>query len=375
MRQAFARLHPLIGISAACGALGTSRSTVYRARHPASPSSPRPRPRRALSDEERTQVLSVLNSDRFADKAPAQIYAQLLDDKTFLCSIRTMYRILAAAKLVRERRRQLRHPTYTKPRLVARRPNDVWTWDITKVAGPSKGTYYSLYVILDLYSRYVVGWTVTRSESATLAQHMIEGAYDRHQIQPGQLICHADRGSPMMAKSTAQLYADLGIIKSHSRPRVSNDNAFSEAAFKTFLCRPDMPERFGSLEDARAYYEELFDWYNERHFHSGLALLTPASVHQGTCHQIVEQRQAILDVAYAAHPERFADRPIQRSTVSEVWINRPTEATLASPSASSGPQPEESATSGEDRTARAENSNLPAPSFRAEPQQVFSTAH
>jgi putative transposase len=369
VRQAVEQLHPLIGISAACAALGTSRSMVYRARQLPPPSAPRPPPRRALSEQERTQVLAVLNSDPFADKAPAQIYAQLLDDKTFLCSIRTMYRILAAAKLVRERRRQLRHPTYTKPRLVARRPNDVWTWDITKVAGPSKGTYYSLYVILDLFSRCVVGWTVTLSESATLAQRMIEEAYDRHQIQPGQLTCHADRGSPMMAKSTAQLYADLGILKSHSRPRVSNDNAFSEAAFKTFLYRPDMPERFGSLEDARAYYEQLFDWYNERHYHSGLALLTPASVHRGACHQIIERRQAILDDAYAAHPERFADRPIQRSTVSEVWINRPTEATLVSPSSSSGPQPEASVASGEDRTARAESATLPIPPIRAEPHR------
>ena len=253
MSAALAILVPLVGIVAACAALGISRATFYRAKKPASPTKKRPRPARALPDPERAGVLAELNSLRFADKAPAQVYATLLDEEKYLCSIRTMYRILASAGQVQERRKQRRHPTHTKPQLVARAPNQVWVWDITKVPGPERGVYYCLYVVLDIFSRAVVGWTIAPTESAALWREVVEDACKRHHIAPGQLTIHADRGSPMTAKSTALLYADLGITASHSRPRVSNDNAFAETAFKTFKYRPEMPERFGSLADARAF--------------------------------------------------------------------------------------------------------------------------
>jgi putative transposase len=326
---AVALLVPLVGIVAACAALGISRATFYRAKQPAQPATPRPRPARALSDEERANVLAVLNSVRFSDKAPAQVYATLLDENMFLCSIRTMYRILAAAGHVQERRNQRRHPTHTKPQLVARAPNQVWVWDITKVPGPERGVYYCLYVVLDLFSRAVVGWTIAATESAELWRAVVEDACNRHDIAPGQLTIHADRGAPMTAKSTALLYADLGITASHSRPRVSNDNAFAETAFKTFKYRPEMPERFGSLEDARGFFAKLLTWYNEQHFHSGIALLTPADVHAGTASAIVAARQRVLDAAYHAHPERFPNgTPTHHEPPAEVWINQPTANTV-----------------------------------------------
>jgi putative transposase len=323
-------LIPLVGIVAACAALGVSRASFYRDQAPRRPPpSPRPRPVRALPDDERAAVLAVLDSERFADKAPAQVYAALLDDDVHLCSIRTMYRVLAANDQVRERRDQRRHPAYVKPQLVATAPNQVWSWDITKVPGPTRGLYYSLYVVLDIYSRYVVGWTLARTESASVGQTLIEDACRRHGVVPGQLTCHADRGSPMTAKSTALLLADLGIAQSHSRPHVSDDNPYSEAAFRTFLYRPEMPERFGSLEGARAFFVELFTWYNERHYHTGIALLPPADVHHGRASAIIAARQRTLDAAYQRHPERFVrGAPVHPHVPPAAWINPPITASI-----------------------------------------------
>lgn len=327
MTSALSILVPLVGIVAACAALGVCRASYYRAKRPPAPPTPRPRPARALSDAERAEILAVLDSDRFADKAPAQVYAELLDEDRYLASIRTMYRVLAGAGQVRERRDQRRHPAYVKPHLVARAPNQVWSWDITKVPGPVRGAYYCLYVVLDIFSRAVVGWTVTPSESAAVAQRLIADACQRHGVQPGQLTIHADRGSPMIAKSTALLYADLGIAQSHSRPHVSDDNPYSESAFRTFHYHPTTPDRFGSLQDARAFFGALFDWYNDRHYHSGIALLTPGDVHRGTATAIVAARQVALDAAYRDHPERFVrGAPTHPLPAAAVWINPPATA-------------------------------------------------
>jgi putative transposase len=320
---ALTHLVPLVGVMAACAALGVNRASYYRGQLPPRPKSPRPRPVRALSDEETQEVLTVLDSDLFMEKAPRQVYAALLDEKRHLCSVRTMYRVLAKQGQVRERRDQRRHPTYVKPELVARAPNQVWSWDITKVPGPIRGINFSLYVLLDIFSRYVVGWTLARSESKRIARSFLAEAFDRHNIAPGQLICHSDRGVPMTAKSTALLYSDLGILASFSRPRVSDDNPYSEAAFKTLKYRPEIPERFGSLEDARTTFASLFDWYNERHYHTGIALLTPADVHRGRGTTIIAARQLVLDAAYQRHPERFAKPPTHPQPPEVSWINPP----------------------------------------------------
>jgi len=323
---ALEHLVPLVGVVVACAALAVNRASYYRWKRPGIGRKPRPTPKRKLDDAERRLVLEVLDSERFMDKAPRQVYAELLDENTYLCSVRTMYRVLAEHGQVRERRAQRRHPTYVKPELVARKPNQVWSWDITKVPGPRPGVYYSVYVILDIFSRYIVGWTVANMESAAIAKAMLADAFARHDIRPGQLICHSDRGTPMIAKPTALLYADLGITASFSRPRVSDDNPYSEAAFKTFKYRPEMPERFGSLEDARAHFAALFDWYNDRHYHSGIALLTPADVHHERAPRIVAARQRVLDAAFAEHPERFARPPIHPTPPEASWINPPTTA-------------------------------------------------
>ena len=323
-------LAPLVGVVAACAALLLPRATFYRRQRPATARPPRPRPPRALPPEARAEVLATLNCDRFAEKAPRQVFATLLDEGRHLCSVRTMYRVLDAAGEIRERRDQLRHPAYAKPELLATAPNQVWSWDITKLKGPVKWTYYHLYVILDIFSRYVVGWMVATRESADLAQELIVEACARQAIQPGQLTIHADRGSAMKAKSTAMLYGDLGISKSHSRPHVSNDNPFSEAQFKTLKYRPELPDRFGSLPDARGLVAPLLHWYNEEHYHSGIALLTPADLHYGRASAIIAARQRTLDAAYAAHPERFVHgAPTHQQPPTEVWINRPDQITGA----------------------------------------------
>lgn len=319
-------LVPLVGIVAACAALALPRATFYRRRASAAarPYRARPRPSRALSDAERARVLEVLDSERFADKAPKEAYATLLDEGTYLCSARTMYRLLAAQGQVRERRDQLRHPAYVKPELCATAPNQVWSWDITKLLGPRKWTYYYLYVVLDVFSRYVVGWMVAARESNALAQDLIRQAVEKQRIEPGQLTLHADRGSPMVAKSTALLLADLGVCKTHSRPHVSNDNPFSESHFKTLKYRPAMPERFGSIEYARTVVADLMHWYVHEHRHEGIAMLTPAQVHAGEAPEVVATRQRVLDLAHAAHPERFVrGRPTHPMLPVEVWINEP----------------------------------------------------
>lgn len=317
-------LIPLVGVVAACFALGASRASYYRAQRPTPVRKPRPKPARALSDIERARVLSTLDSDEFMDKAPAQVFAKLLEDGEYLCSTRTMYRVLAANDQVRERRAQRQHPVYTKPQLVATKPNQVWTWDTTKLPGPTKGTYFTLYVIIDLFSRYIVGWQVAARESAAVAQHLIDACCQKQGVSRGQLTIHADRGSPMTAKSTALLYVDLGIAKSHSRPYTSNDNPYSESNFRTLKYRPEMPDRLGSLEHARQVMRALVDWYNDDHYHVGLALLHPVDVHYGRAADIVAARQRVLDEVYARHPERFVlGRPIQKSPPAAAWINPP----------------------------------------------------
>jgi putative transposase len=326
--SALTHLIPLVGIVAACAALCVCRASYYRAQKPRPEPRPRPQPSRALSVEENAAVLELLDSEQFGDKPPRQVYAELLDDGRYLCSVRTMYRILSRANQVRERRLQARHPKYAKPILLAEAPNQVWSWDITKVPGPVRGIYFSLYVAIDIYSRYVVGWAIARSESGATARSFLREAYEREKVQPDQLVSHSDRGAPMRAKPTLMLYAELGIVPSYSRPRVSNDNPYSEAVFKTLHYRPEMPERFGSLEDARAFFVELFRWYNESHYHTGIALLTPSDVHHGRAGEIVAARQEVLDAAYQQRPERFGHPPLHPSLPTTAWINPPTTAVV-----------------------------------------------
>lgn len=279
---------------------------------------------RAYSATERQFVLSVLHEEPFVDKAPAQVYASLLDKGTFLCSVRTMYRILHEHGEVKERRNVMRHPQYKKPELLATAPNQVWSWDITKLKGPVKWSYYYLYVILDIFSRQAVGWMVAHRETADLAKLLIDETCARQGINQNQLLIHSDRGSPMTSKAVALLMSDLGITKSLSRPHVSNDNPFSESQFKTLKYRPEFPERFGCIEDARALMQRLFEWYNNEHYHSGLALMTPATVHYGRAEECNRQRQLVLSKAYEAHPERFVSgHPTVLQLPNEVWINQP----------------------------------------------------
>lgn len=320
----------MIGIFAACAALSVPRATVYRhlaaAKAPAKIETPRASPR-ALAVAERNHVLDVLSQPHHADLAVAQVYASLLDRSIYLCSIRTMYRILNANGAVRERRDQLRHPIYKKPELLATRPNQVWSWDITKLLGPVKWTYFYLYVVMDIFSRYVVGWMVASCEAAQLAKALIADACQRQDIQEGQLTIHADRGSPMTAKSTTLLFADLGIVKSHSRPYVSDDNPFSEGLFKTLKYRPDFPDRFGSQQHARTHCQPLFHWYNEEHYHSSLALLTPSDVHYERGEEILAARDRVLAGAFAANPQRFVRRPpVAPRPPAAAWINQPPQA-------------------------------------------------
>jgi putative transposase len=317
------------GMTRAAEVFAVPRATLYRAGQPRpfGPPAPRPGPPRALTDAEQAAVLAVLHSERFIDVAPKAVYATLLDEGRYLCSWRTMYRVLARAAEVRERRNQLRHPAYSKPELLATGPNQVWSWDITKLLGPVKWTYYYLYVILDIFSRYVVGWLVAERESATLAERLITATCEKQEIPAGQLTIHADRGTAMTAKSVALLLADLGVTRTHSRPHVSDDNPYSEAQFKTLKYHPTFPERFGSLQDARAFCQGFFPWYNTEHRHDGLGLLTPAAVHYGHVEEVLEQRRAVLATAYAAHPERFVRKPPEPLTPpTAAWINPPTPA-------------------------------------------------
>ena len=330
MTEALVALSPTGDITTAdaCAALDISRATVQRRRarlaKPPSPPALRQKPARALSAEQQQVVLDLLHAPHFADQAPAEIYASLLDRGLYHCSIRTMYRILYRHDEVRERRKQLRHPAYTKPELLAEKPNQVWSWDITKLKGPAKWQYFYLYVIIDIFSRRVVGWRVADAESAALFQPLFDDAVARQNVLPGQLTLHADRGGPMKAKATAFLLADLGVTKSFNRPHTPNDNPFSESQFKTLKYRPEFPARFGCIEDARAFCRTFFNWYNQDHHHLGLGLMTPDQVHDGQADAIYAARQDTLRRAFRENPSRFVKGyPMPPAKPTAVWINPP----------------------------------------------------
>jgi putative transposase len=315
-------------------ALELNRASVYRfAKTPGEPKPKKshPAPPRTLASEEKQRVLALLHSERFIDQTPRQVYATLLDEGTYLCSYRTMYRLLAAEGEVRERRNQRRQPVYQKPELLATGPNQLWSWDITKLKGPQRGQHYHLYVLLDVYSRCVTGWLVALHESAELAEQLMAESCSRQGIKPEQLTIHSDRGAAMTSRNVEVLLSDLAVTKSHSRPHVSNDNPFSEAQFKTLKYQPQFPERFGSLEDARAFCERFFNWYNNEHCHSGIGLVPPASLHSGEAHQRLERRGQVLAAAYAEHPERFVRKAPQPPALPEaVWINKPKQSSTES---------------------------------------------
>ena len=322
--QTVADVKARLGVAPTCAALGLARSSFYRHQQPQPVSTPRRTPPRALSALERERALAVLHEPRFVDLAPAQVYTRLLDEDRYLCSERTWSRILAAHTEVRERRDQLRHPVYQKPEVLATAPNQVWSWDITKLMGPVKWTYFYLYVILDIFSRRVVGWHIADAETAALFAPLINDAVEKHGVEPGQLTLHADRGGPMKAKATALLLAELGVTKSHSRPYTSNDNPFSESCFKTLKYQPQFPKRFGCIEDAKTFSRNFFDWYNRDHHHAGIGLMTPDQVHFGQAEQVYDARQKILDHAFEAKPERFVKMPPKppRKPIA-AWINPP----------------------------------------------------
>lgn len=316
-----------VSMVALCAALGLPRATVYRAMAPSPERPARRPPPRTLPPQERAAVLDVLHEPRFVDQAPAEVVATLLDEGRYVASERTMYRLLEENQEVRERRAQRVHPAYAAPQLLATRPNTLWSWDITKLLGPATWTYFHLYVILDVFSRYVVGWMVADRESSVLAQQLIEHTYRRERIQPGQLTIHADRGTSMTSKPVAFLLADLGVTKTHSRPQVSNDNPFSEAQFKTLKYRPDFPARFGSVQHARQHCGPFFRWYNEVHHHAGIHMLTPLDVHTGKADQRLAEREIVRQRAFQAHPERFVKgAPAPLTPPQAVWINKPTPA-------------------------------------------------
>jgi putative transposase len=313
-----------LGVAPTCAAMGLPRASFYRHQRPRPARAARRSPPRALSPVERQTALAVLHEPRFADLAPAQVYTRLLDEDRYLCSERTLYRILDANKEVRERRDQLRHPVYQKPELLATAPNQVWSWDITKLLGPVKWTYFYLYVLMDIFSRYVVGWLLATQESSALAKQLISETCRRQGIDPGQLITHSDRGPSMTSKPVALLLADLGVTKSLSRPHTSNDNPYSEAHFKTLKYRPDFPDRFGSIQHGRSYCRPFFNWYNTEHHHSGIGMMTPEAVHYGRAPMIIAARQKTLDHAFALNPERFVRNPPRHQEVPlQAWINPP----------------------------------------------------
>ena len=322
-------LAPQVGVEPACRALGVSRATFYRRQRPTpGHQQPRPTPARALSKEERERVVEVLSSERFVDRSPAEVFATLLDEKEYLCSERTMYRVLTECRPVRERRNQLQHPQYAKPELMATAPNQVWSWDITKLLGPKKWTYYYLYVLLDIFSRYTVGWMVADRENSALAGRLIEETCTKQGVAPKVLTLHSDRGSPMTSKCTAQLLADLGVTRSLSRPQVSDDNPFSEAQFKTLKYHPGFPRRFTGIDHATGHCRSFFPWYNTEHRHGGISMLTPHDVHHGQAPAVIAQRKRTLEAACAAHPERFVRGTPKPSPLPDaVWINPPETST------------------------------------------------
>jgi len=309
---------------AACEALLVPRASFYRFFQAQKPKKDRPRPPLALSRDEEQDVLDELHSKRFQDRAPQEVYATLLDEGHYLCSIRTMYRILERHQELKDRRRQVSRSHYVKPELLATGPNEIWSWDITKLKGPAKWTYFYLYVILDIFSRYVVGWMVAERESAALANRLIAETCDKQDIGKDQLTIHADRGPSMRSKPVAHLLADLGVTKTHSRPYTSNDNPYSEAQFRTVKHYPDFPDRFGSIQDSRHFCQPFFQWYNNEHKHTGLKLLTPADVHYGQAEQVIASRTQVLEEAFLKHPNRFKYKVPQHPQLDqEVWINKP----------------------------------------------------
>jgi len=329
---------PVLGVDATCDAFGVARAAYYRKRSTAfGPRQKRPAPPRKLPPAERQAVLDVLHEPRFVDLAPAEVHAALLTEGRYLCSVRTMHRILGENSEAKERRDLARHPHYQRPELMATGPNQLWSWDITKLKGPVKWTYFYLYVILDVFSRYVVGWMLAPRETAVLAQRLIAETYRRQGIEPAQLTIHADRGSSMTSKPVAFLLADLGVTKTHSRPHVSDDNPYSEAQFKTLKYRPDFPKNFGCIEDGRAHCTDFFAWYNDEHHHSGLAMFTPADAHFDRIDERLAARQAVMDAAFEAHPARFPNgRPLLQRPRTAVWINPPTGTSGAAAASNAG---------------------------------------
>jgi putative transposase len=329
MTMAVSELREQVPTLRLCEALQVSRAGIYRAISASTKVIEKTRAvhPRALSSEERQAVLDILHCERFMDSSPAETYATLLDEGRYLCSPRTMYRMLSAQEENCERRRHHQPRQYHKPQLLATAPNQVWSWDITKLLGPEKWTYFYLYVLLDIFSRYVVGWMVAERESGHYAKALIEESLRRQNIQGGGLVIHSDRGSPMKSKPVAFLLADLGLVRSLSRPHVSDDNPFSEANFKTMKYAPSFPERFGSLQDSRSYFCPWFGWYNDEHKHSGIGYYTPGDVHYGRATELYQHRNEILRVAYASHPERFVAHkvPTAAQVPTAVWINPPKE--------------------------------------------------
>ncbi len=328
----FEELCPVVGIEKACQLTGRARASHYRKVKPKpavfGPPAPRPTPERALSKTEQQHVLAVMNSERFCDFAPEQIYATLLDEGIYLCSARTMYRLLSAHGEVKERRKQATHPAKVKPELIAEKPNEIWSWDITKLHGPAKRVYFDLLVALDIFSRYALGWLVVERATSEIAKQWLDGLVVRHQIPRGTLTIHQDRGTEMTGKPVVQLLDDLQIHRSYSRPRVSNDNPYSEAGFKTLKYHPTFPESFGSVQDARVYCDTFFAFYNHEHRHSGIGFYTPASVHFDTAAEVRDARQQTLELAHMAHPERFVNGVPKAADLPEAaWINRPEEQT------------------------------------------------
>ncbi len=318
-----------VGATAACHVLSVAHTTYYRHKRPPQPEKIKPTekcrvPGRGLSEQEQEQVISDLNSDRFKDMAPPQVYSTLLDEGVFHCSVSTMYRLLRKRGEINERRRQRTHVPAQRPELLATGPNQVWSWDITKLKGPRKWMYLNLYVVIDVFSRFVVGWCISRKSNALVAEALLQDAIAREHIEPGKLTIHADNGGEMTSITVAELLTDLGVFKSHSRPHTSNDNPFSESHFKTMKYRPEIPARFESVEQARLILRKLFHWYNQVHRHSGLAMLTPATVHTGRAEEVTRARAGVLSTAYSAHPERFVNKPpVPAAPPTEVWINPP----------------------------------------------------
>lgn len=325
--QAREQLEPHVGVQASCRITGISRSTLYRRRTPKPEKlepGVRPVPPNALTEQERDRLIEILNSEEFRDKAVRQVWAALLDRGVYLASPSTMYRELRARGQVRERRAQARHDAKKKPQLEARASNDVWSWDITKLPGPVRGRFFDLYVVIDIYSRYVVHWEIHLSESGEIAERFIENAIRANgSIAPGTL--HSDRGTAMTSLSVAELLSELGITKSHSRPKTSNDNPYSEAQFRTLKYCPVFPGRFGSFADARSFCRRFFDYYNHRHYHSGIGLHTPFTVHIGTAQAIQDKRASTIEAFRAANPRRFTRRPRLPKIPTVAWINRPDE--------------------------------------------------